>query len=70
GNDQLFAGWRGYDNVFEGGAGNDTLTGSYARDTYLFNLGDGQDVIIDKADAPTVNDAYRDELVFGVGIKE
>ncbi|WP_019101217.1 calcium-binding protein, partial [Chromobacterium haemolyticum] len=70
GNDQLFAGWRGYDNVFEGGAGNDTLTGSYARDTYLFNLGDGQDLIIDKADADIAREEYRDELRFGVGIKE
>ncbi|QND88023.1 Enterohemolysin EhxA [Chromobacterium vaccinii] len=70
GNDQLFAGWRGYDNVFEGGSGNDTLTGSYARDTYLFNLGDGQDVIIDKADADVARDDYRDELRFGADIKE
>ena len=32
-------------STFEGGTGNDTLTGSGHRDTYLFNLGDGQDII-------------------------
>ncbi|MDH0342673.1 calcium-binding protein, partial [Chromobacterium haemolyticum] len=70
GNDQLTAAWNGWNNTLEGGIGNDTLTGSYARDTYLFNLGDGQDLIIDRADTPAVGDAYRDELVFGADIKE
>jgi Ca2+-binding RTX toxin-like protein len=56
GND-LLQGGRG-DDVFDGGAGNDTLVGDYrvfqlgyhfgaGNDTYLFGLGDGQDVIGD-----------------------
>ncbi|WP_445989419.1 calcium-binding protein [Chromobacterium haemolyticum] len=71
GNDVLTTSYPGWNNVLEGGSGNDTLTGSYARDTYLFNLGDGQDLIIDKGDLskPNSND-YRDELRFGADIKE
>ncbi|MEH6422122.1 calcium-binding protein, partial [Pseudomonas sp. CGJS7] len=34
-------------NTFEGGTGNDTMSGYYGGDTYLFNLGDGQDTIND-----------------------
>ncbi|MEN6082374.1 calcium-binding protein, partial [Chromobacterium piscinae] len=70
GNDVLTATWAGWNNVLEGGVGNDTLTGSYGRDVYLFNLGDGQDVIIDKAYRVSAEDSYRDELVFGADIKE
>jgi len=33
------------DDVLQGGAGNDTLNGGAGSDTYLFNAGDGQDVI-------------------------
>ncbi|MEW4322931.1 calcium-binding protein, partial [Chromobacterium vaccinii] len=51
----------------EGGSGNDTLTGSYSHDIYLFNLGDGQDVILDKASS--LADA-GDELRFGADIKD
>ncbi|MGY3966042.1 hypothetical protein, partial [Aeromonas veronii] len=57
-----------WDNTFEGGTGNDTLTGSGLRDTYLFNLGDGADVIIDKAISTGVD--YNDELRFGVDIAQ
>ncbi|AOZ50787.1 hypothetical protein BKX93_12800 [Chromobacterium vaccinii] len=67
GNDVLTAAWYGYGNTLEGGAGNDTLTGGYGRDVYLFNLGDGQDVILDKA--ASANDG-GDELSFGADIKE
>jgi Ca2+-binding RTX toxin-like protein len=35
----------GADNLFDGGAGNDILMGDYGADTYLFELGDGQDYI-------------------------
>lgn len=35
----------GYGNIYEGGTGNDTLNGTALSDTYLFNLGDGADVI-------------------------
>ncbi|WAF87783.1 hypothetical protein NRL37_10140 [Metapseudomonas otitidis] len=46
--------------LFVGGKGNDTLIGSSNADTYLFNLGDGQDVI---------QDGYgNDVLRFGEGI--
>jgi Ca2+-binding RTX toxin-like protein len=32
-------------HIFEGGTGNDTLYGSAGGDTYIFNLGDGADII-------------------------
>ncbi|MBX8617207.1 calcium-binding protein, partial [Pseudomonas cichorii] len=34
-------------NVLAGGTGNDQLVGGYYSDTYLFNLGDGRDTIIE-----------------------
>ncbi|MCK9332774.1 MAG: Ig-like domain-containing protein, partial [Candidatus Cloacimonetes bacterium] len=36
-----------YHDVLQGGKGNDTLYGSYGNDTYIFNRGDGQDIIYD-----------------------
>ncbi|MCI0998327.1 calcium-binding protein, partial [Pseudomonas corrugata] len=45
GNDTLTAG-AGADQL-EGGTGNDTLNGGQGSDLYLFNLGDGRDVIND-----------------------
>ncbi|MCP4485862.1 MAG: calcium-binding protein, partial [Gammaproteobacteria bacterium] len=47
-------------NTFEGGRGNDTITGGQSNDTYVFNFGDGQDTIRD----------YRgtDKIEFGAGI--
>lgn len=45
GNDTL-SGWTG-DDLLIGGAGNDELSGGYGADTYLYNPGDGQDVILD-----------------------
>ncbi|HDG1711277.1 TPA: hypothetical protein PFE25_004494, partial [Kluyvera ascorbata] len=44
-----------------GGTGNDTLTGGYGSDTYLFNAGDGQDTIIEKGSY----DTDVDRLVLG-----
>ncbi|KAB2911355.1 MAG: hypothetical protein F9K30_21780, partial [Dechloromonas sp.] len=35
------------DDVLEGGTGNDTLAGGDGADTYVFKLGDGQDVIVE-----------------------
>ncbi|WDG52371.1 calcium-binding protein [Pseudomonas chlororaphis] len=62
GNDTLTAGTG--DDLFEGGTGNDVLNGGRGSDLYLFNLGDGQDVINDD------NSIYSDVdvLRFGAGI--
>ncbi|QND88019.1 Enterohemolysin EhxA [Chromobacterium vaccinii] len=74
GNDRIEAGnWWSYDHTFEGGAGDDTLVGSFARDLYLFNVGDGNDLIIDKAgpnNATSKDVDFRDELRFGPDIQE
>jgi Ca2+-binding RTX toxin-like protein/chemotaxis regulatin CheY-phosphate phosphatase CheZ len=58
GNDALYGG-RGNDTL-SGGAGIDTLNGGSSNDTYLFNLGDGMDSIVD-------SDGY-DQIIFGGGI--
>jgi Ca2+-binding RTX toxin-like protein len=66
GNDTLITHFSGNDNILQGGIGNDKLTGSIYADTYLFNLGDGQDVIQERffrTDNGTV-----DVLKFGAGI--
>ncbi|WP_306823159.1 calcium-binding protein, partial [Pseudomonas sp. UMAB-40] len=47
-----------------GGTGNDTLNGGYYSDTYLFNLGDGQDTIIEYDPGYGATDTLR----FGAGI--
>ncbi|TBV11925.1 hypothetical protein DNK01_15875, partial [Stutzerimonas kirkiae] len=47
-------------NTISGGRGNDVIVAGYARDTYLFNRGDGQDSITDYGGT--------DRLVFGEGI--
>jgi Ca2+-binding RTX toxin-like protein len=68
-----------FDVTFKGGRGNDVINGSYARDFYRFNLGDGQDVITDDvrslgqgvADYFTANpltETYQDWLLFGEGV--
>ncbi|GLO53631.1 hypothetical protein PPUN110474_50320 [Pseudomonas putida] len=64
GNDTLTAG-AGNDRL-EGGTGNDVLNGGRGSDLYLFNLGDGQDVINDD----NVSYIYGgvDVLHFGLGI--
>ena len=36
-----------YKNTFQGGKGNDILQGHYGQDSYVFNIGDGQDTIND-----------------------
>ncbi|MEI2677291.1 MAG: calcium-binding protein [Burkholderiaceae bacterium] len=68
GNDVLNVGGLPYANcmvTFLGGTGNDTLTGSEYADTYIYNLGDGADVITDHADYASSGD---DELRFGSNI--
>ena len=57
--------YRGYassfqSNSFNGGTGNDTLSGLLGEDTYLYNLGDGQDILTDTGGA--------DKIIFGSDI--
>ncbi|MGJ7904231.1 calcium-binding protein, partial [Lysobacter sp. 1R34A] len=54
-------------NTFEGGVGNDSLQGYWGGDTYLFNLGDGQDTIRDNGSYSSTG-IYTDTLRFGAGI--
>lgn len=59
-------------NTLSGGQGNDIIYGSFGDDTYLFNLGDGQDQIIERR----AGEAYSnitpsvDTLIFGAGITQ
>ena len=62
GNDGVSAG--SGNDVLAGGRGNDWLTGHYGSDTYLFNAGDGQDTIVEKASYS--NDV--DRLILGEGL--
>ncbi|MGD9685492.1 MAG: putative Ig domain-containing protein [Desulfobacter sp.] len=61
GNDTLNSG--SGDDVLTGGVGDDQLFGNTGRDTYAFNLGDGNDSIIDSAEAGIGN-----RMLFGPGI--
>ena len=36
-------------SILEGGKGNDTLKGGGSQDIYVFNLGDGRDVVINNS---------------------
>ncbi|OQX11774.1 MAG: hypothetical protein BWK76_18660, partial [Desulfobulbaceae bacterium A2] len=63
GADSLHA-WAETDNTLQGLAGNDTLYGNNGNDTYLFNLGDGQDTIIESGTTAGIVDTLR----FGQGI--
>ena len=70
GDDTLSAG-RGNDRL-EGGTGNDLLQGGLGNDTYVFNRGDGQDLVDDSyrygyGGQLTIN-AGNDTLELGVGI--
>jgi Ca2+-binding RTX toxin-like protein len=53
------------DDILSGGTGNDSLSGGNGNDTYLFNLGDGQDVLLDYDSSGLAN---SDKLQFGAGI--
>lgn len=48
------------DDTIAGEAGNDLLQGGYANDVYVYNVGDGNDVILDLGGT--------DKIVFGAGI--
>ncbi len=51
--DNLLDGAAGND-VLEGGAGNDTLQGGVGNDRYIFNPGDGTDIIVDASGLDTL----------------
>lgn len=55
-----------YNNTFIGGSGNDTLQGGTGADTYIFNRGDGQDVI----DENSPNSNAIDKIKFGANITQ
>lgn len=61
--DQLKAG--AGDDVLTGGTGNDRLEGGTGNDTYVFNLGDGNDTIIDASETGGEN-----RVSFGSGITQ
>lgn len=62
--------WDTAANQLSGGTGNDTLYGSAGGDTYYFNLGDGQDVIIETKDGEAYSNITpsTDNITFGEGI--
>ena len=62
GNDRLIA--ASGPTTLDGGTGNDTLMGGSASDTYMFRLGDGQDIIF----ASNSNGSNHDTVRFGSGI--
>ncbi len=67
GTDDLITGTTGADTL-EGGRGNDTLNGGGNSDTYIFNAGDGQDVIEDngsRSNDRVVVGYSIDDVVFG-----
>ena len=49
-------------NTFSGGKGDDTLSGRYSADSYLYNLGDGNDTITDVGGT--------DKIVFGSDVTQ
>lgn len=51
-------------NDYSGGAGDDLLRGTFYADTYRFDPGDGQDVIVDQGHA-----SYADEILVGGGVR-
>ena len=61
GNDTLYGGVG--DDILNGGIGNDTLRGGAGNDSFVFNKGDGQDVIVADDSA-----SDGDTIVLGEGI--
>ncbi|WP_392561520.1 calcium-binding protein [Orbus sturtevantii] len=70
--DDILLGNKGND-ILAGGVGNDTLSGGAGNDTYLFNLGDGHDIIDNQGELDYVGFWTRikadvDTIRFGEGI--
>lgn len=71
GNDTLTAADDIYDfsaNSMTGGPGDDILYGSYGSETYYYNPGDGNDLIVETPEAYSNIESQPDRLVFGDGI--
>jgi trimeric autotransporter adhesin len=62
--DILYGG--GGDDVLIGGSDHDILIGGTGKDTYIFNRGDGVEIITDTSD--TSNSAERSVIIFGPGV--
>ncbi|MDH0892906.1 hypothetical protein N5C41_09570 [Pseudomonas sp. GD03985] len=62
--------WEPRSSTLEGGQGNDTLYGSFGEDSYVFNLGDGRDLLIERRPDQAYSnvEASIDYLYFGDGI--
>ncbi len=57
------------EDTLEGAGGDDTLKGGGGKDVYVFNLGDGRDVVLDeRLENGVAVDAGLDTLLFGSGI--
>jgi Ca2+-binding RTX toxin-like protein len=56
------------DDILIGGTGNDTLFGYDGNDSYYFNLGDGQDTIVEGNAYITSGNSGFDSVYFGAGI--
>ncbi|MDL2321917.1 hypothetical protein LJC47_06180, partial [Desulfosarcina sp. OttesenSCG-928-B08] len=66
GEDALYGG--DGDDVIIGGTGNDRLWGGAGNDTYIFNRGDGQDLLLDAHNTSTLSGG-TDQLRLGPGIR-
>ncbi len=53
-------------DTLSGGTGNDTLNGGAGNDTYAFNIGDGQDLVIDSD--PTAGNVDKVQLGSGITV--
>jgi Ca2+-binding RTX toxin-like protein len=65
GNDSLYG--SGGNDILSGGTGNDYLSGGGGEDTFVFNQGDGQDVITSEFN-PVDGSVAMDKILFGAGI--
>ncbi|MEG3093265.1 calcium-binding protein, partial [Sphingomonas sp. PB1R3] len=66
GNDEIYGG--NGDDTLTGGTGNDNLEGGWGADTYIYNVGDGDDRIYDSSKADYADFAGWNTLRFGAGI--